>query len=308
MTDVSDMLSRLPDTAGRGLAGLQADADLKRRIRVKASEGRTTRVSWRYAAVAAAAVLVMTLLIPSLNAFSPPGSLPSITSQPAGDLSSGLDEGHLGGMISVGKGSNLSAAGSLWADGDGATFPLIGIKGRFYRLLTSPDSVDTSLLGQSLGKTNEYSLEPSLSQNNVLVSNLVTTGHDVYGIRGMDGTLVAAEVDGTMRLFQRVSFNGTAIQGRERLEDTLQLRGHVSGISLDDAGQVTDPDTIGRLLGLLFDHATYENGGTLTSARKLLFALDNGLTVQMLVKNDRLAGCGVWSCPEFLEEMEAVAK
>ena len=33
--------------------------------------------------------------------------------------------------------------------------------------------------------------------------------------------------------------------------------------------------------------------------------LKNGVTVQLAVKNDKLAACGTWSCPEFFEEFEA---
>ena len=28
---------------------------------------------------------------------------------------------------------------------------------------------------------------------------------------------------------------------------------------------------------------------------------DNGLTVQMAVKDDKLSACGTWSCPEFID-------
>ena len=54
-----------------------------------------------------------------------------------------------------------------------------------------------------------------------MVSNVVARGETVYAISGMSGALVAAQVDGSTRVFQRVSYAGTAIIGSETLADTL---------------------------------------------------------------------------------------
>ena len=35
---------------------------------------------------------------------------------------------------------------------------------------------------------------------------------------------------------------------------------------------------------------------------------DNGLVYQFTVKNDKIASCGTWSCPEFFEAFEAACE
>ena len=131
----------------------------------------------------------------------------------------------------------------------------------------------------------------------------------VYALRGVsDSTLVAAEVDGHMRLFQRVSFNGNALRGSERLADALAVSGKVVSLELSGVGTVTNPSDCDALISLLLNSASYASSGSLSSNQALLIELDNGLMLQMAVKGDRLAGCGVWSCPEFFEEFETLCK
>ena len=50
--------------------------------------------------------------------------------------------------------------------------------------------------------------------------------------------------------------------------------------------------------------AAYESSGSVSSRQSLILELENGLVVQLAVKNDSVAACGVWSCPEFFEEFE----
>ena len=121
----------------------------------------------------------------------------------------------------------------------------------------------------------------------------------------MGGTLVAAEVNGSMRLFQRVSFNGNALRGSETLDDTLQISGHIASMELSDVGVITDADTCEQLISTLLDCATYESSATVSGRQSLLICLDNGLTVQMAVRDDSLSACGTWSCPEFFEDFQA---
>ena len=121
----------------------------------------------------------------------------------------------------------------------------------------------------------------------------------------MGGTLVAAEVDGSYRVFQRVSFNGSALRGSEDLADTLQLGGHIISMELSDVGTVTDKDVCESLFATLIDCASYESSGNVSGKQSLHIELDNGLTVQLTIKNDKLSACGTWSCPEFFEEFEA---
>ena len=187
-------------------------------------------------------------------------------------------------------------------------FPLIGVNGSYYRMMTSPRSVSSSLLGASLGTIAEYTTEPSLSGTNVMLSNKAAVGTEVYGISGMSSTFVAAEVDGQMRLFQRVSFNGNALKGSETLADVMQLSGHVASIELSGVGTITDTSVCADLISLLLNDATYESSGSLSAKQSLLIELDNGLVYQFTVKNDKIASCGTWSCPEFFEAFEAACE
>ena len=62
------------------------------------------------------------------------------------------------------------------------------------------------------------------------------------------------------------------------------------------------------LISLLLNDATYESSGSLSAKQSLLIELDNGLVYQFTVKNDKIASCGTWSCPEFFEAFEAACE
>lgn len=59
---------------------------------------------------------------------------------------------------------------------------------------------------------------------------------------------------------------------------------------------------------MLMEYASYESSGMVSGKQNLLIELDNGLTVQLAVREDRLSACGTWSCPEFLEAFEQAAQ
>lgn len=190
---------------------------------------------------------------------------------------------------------------TIWEASADGSFPMIGINGRYYRMLQSPASVSKQLLGASLGEIAEFTTEPALTGSNVMMSNVTASGTAVYPVSGMGETLVASEVNGTMRVFQRVSFNGSALVGKEKLKDTLQIAGHITMMELSDVGVITDSRTAEKLFGVLTGNATYESSGSVSGTQSLLIELDNGLTIQLMVKKDKLGACGVWSCPEFFE-------
>ena len=175
-------------------------------------------------------------------------------------------------------------------------------------MLSSPDSVDARLLGESLGTVSEFTTEPSLSGTDVILSNAATLGAEIFAVDGMGGTLIATEVNGVTRLFQRVSFNGSALQGSESLADTLQLAGHIISMELSDVGVIEDSSACEKLFATLLDNASYDSSGSVSARQSLLIGLDNGLTVQLAVRNDKLAACGTWSCPEFFEAFENAAE
>ncbi|MBE5804416.1 MAG: hypothetical protein E7316_07885 [Clostridiales bacterium] len=302
-------LEQLPEITEKALGGLTAGQHLKLRIEKAAMkpQPQRRRVSAWVPALSCALVLTIALGIgiPALNA-PPPENL--ITTQAAGQSGVNNEIALLDlNRNNVNIRQRIADAGenSLWASGDSGNFPLIGVNGKYYRMLTVPQSVSGSLLGKSLGSVAEFTTEPALSGTDVILSNAASYGSTVYAINGMGGTLVAAEVNGTTRVFQRVSFNGSAIRGSEDLSDTLQIAGHIVSMELTGTGSVTDSAACEALFATLADCASYESSGSLSGKQTLLITLDNGLAVQLNVKNDKLSACGTWSCPEFFEEFEA---
>lgn len=303
-------LKQLPETVDRTLAALTADEALKRRIERAAMNPERESVRrpvYRTLVPALSLALVLIIgaaaAIPALRGAGQHGRI--ITSQAAGsptDMEEHRDNELGQGRVTVAA-TDVPEYRSLW-EGTTGSFPLIGVNGSYYRMMTDPASVDAKLLGESLGRVSEFTTEPSLSGTDVILSNAATLGTNVYAIDRMGGTLVAAEVKGVMRLFQRVSFNGNALQGSESLADTLQLAGHIVSMELSDVGVVTDASACERLFQILLDDASYDSSGSVSARQSLLIYLDNGLTVQLAVRNDKLAACGTWSCPEFFEEFE----
>ena len=303
------MLRQLPETVENGLGGLTAGPHLKARIQLAATEPKKAP-KWfslaRFAPIACGAAALA--LCVALGVGTLPGQPdPLIDSGVMGDptaapraITADLNQSS----VFISPSNHNPSYRSNWAPATGGSFPLVGVNGRYYRLVTTPRNVPADLIGNSLGSVAEFTMEPSLSGTNTVISNAVAFGKNVYEIRGMGGTLVTAEVDGQMRLFQRVSFNGNALRGREKLEDTLEISGQVIGMELTGVGTITDPAVCQMLLNTLFDCASYESSGSVSSKQSLLLELNNGLVLQMAVKHDSLAACGVWSCPEFFEAFE----
>lgn len=302
-------LEQLPEIADKALGGLTAGQHLKLRIEKAAVNPapQPRRPSAWVPALSCALVLAIALGV-GIPALQPQADNSLISTQAAGQSGIGNERGLLdleNNDVNIRASNEAPRYHSIWASGDNGNFPLIGIEGKYYRMLTSPKSVSRSALGSSLGTVAEFTTEPSLSGTDVLLSNKVSQGSEVYAVSGMGGTLVAAEVDGSYRVFQRVSFNGSALRGSEDLADTLQLGGHIISMALSDVGTVTDKDVCESLFATLIDCASYESSGTVSGKQSLHIELDNGLTVQLTIKNDKLSACGTWSCPEFFEEFEA---
>lgn len=303
-------LQQLPELADQSLAGIEATEALKRRIlnaaeRPDAVPSRRPARAWVPALALSLALVVGVAVVPALHRDQPD---PVIVSQPAGsdaphaDLRAGSDLAS--GSVTIVNTGAAPVYRSIWEAGENGNFPLIGVRGAYYRMLTTPADVDASLLGESLGTVAEFTTEPSLSGKEVILSNTAACGAEVYAVDGMGGTLIAAEVDGATRLFQRVSFNGNALQGRETLADTLQIAGHIVAMELSDVGVVTDSAVCETLFAALIDNASYDASGAITARQSLLIELDDGLTLQLAVRNDKLSACGTWSCPEFFEAFE----
>lgn len=305
MKNVEERLRALPEIAES--TGLQADERLKRRILRAAGEEKRPVFSALTLRRAAAALCALVLVVgaaffalPSLRGNGPRETeTPLIESHPAGSATTGekraLDVPP--GSITIRSSSNPSYR-SIWAPMNGGNFPLIGVKGRYYRLLTNPTAISGELLGEKLGAVDAFTSEPALADRNSICSNVVAAGEAVYAVAGMNGALVAANVNGQTRVFQRVSFGDNALLGGEKLADTLKASSAVA-LELSGVGTVNDPAAAQRLVNILTSSASFLRSGSSETNQSLLIQLSSGIVVQMAVNGERLMACGTWACPEF---------
>lgn len=308
MKSVEDRLHTLPDIAEK--SGLTADEQLKRKILRAAREKETPRRAFAprlAAALCAVAVLIGAgaFALPSLRGNGPVATqTPLIESHPAGSLSVGdkLALDVPAGSITIRSSKNPSYR-SIWAPMNGGNFPLIGVNGRYYRLLTNPTDLSGSLLGQSLGTVDTFTSEPALAGRNGICSNVVAAGETVYAVSGMNGAMAAANVNGQTRVFQRVSFGDNALVGGESLADTLKASNPVA-LELSGVGTVNDAATAQKLVSILTKSASFLRAGGSETNQSLLIQLQNGIVLQMAVNGQRLIACGTWACPEFFEAFQ----
>ena len=305
MKSVEERLHTLPDIAEN--SGLNADEQLKRKILRAAREKETPRRAFapRLAAALCALIVLVGAALPALRGNGPVATqTPLIESHPAGSLSVGektaLDVPA--GSITIRSSKNPSYR-SIWAPMSGGNFPLIGVNGRYYRMLTNPTSVSGSLLGQSLGTVDTFTSEPALAGRNGVCSNMVAQGETVYAVSGMNGAMAAANVNGQMRVFQRVSFGDNALVGGESLADTLKASNPVA-LELSGVGTVNDASAAQRLVSILVKNASFLRAGGSETNQSLLIQLQNGIVLQMAVNGERLIACGTWACPEFFEAFQ----
>ena len=301
-------LEQLPEIANKGLGGLEATPGLKYRImqeaaaqKKPAAKRKATMLRAACAAVACAVVLAV-----ALPGILNPADAPLINSMPMGNATDApallSDNGISGGNLKSGS-QNAPAYQSIWAEGNGA-FPLVCVNGQYYRMLNTPSSVSSRVLGGSVGTISQYTTEPALAGSSGLLSNVCSAGTTVYQVSGMGGTLIAADVNGKTRAFQRVGFNGSALLGSERFSDTLQISGHVTMLELSGVGSISDKSVCNQLVATLLNSSSYESSGSVKPSQTLIITLDNGLMLQLDVKNDKFSACGTWSCPEFFDDYQ----
>ena len=228
--------------------------------------------------------------------------------------------------IAAGDGSDAAAAGTLVADlggnamvrraeADGESLfaagegdiPLVTVNGAVYQMLATPKDVGGALLGGQVGTVQHHDAQPSLAASDALsagLSNVAAEGTAIYAISGLaETTAVAAEVDGSMRVFQRVSYAGRG-PGGLGLEDTFSVRGQVKRLEISGVGTLTG-DAANAAIDVLLDHAVLKSADATARRQTLTVTLDSGLRLQLGVSGDTLCGCGGWSCPEFFEAFEA---
>ncbi len=322
-------LEKLPQITDEMLGGLEASqalkADILRDAKLAAQGADTRRnTPWQkkpaqtrrrniLRAVSAMACLAL-LLTGALAAF--PGLLGKTQPETLIDTQTAGDPAPLTGGQSVAldmpRGSIvISQRGSpsyrgVWEAADGANFPLIGVDGRWYRMMSNPTSLGSDLTGDSLGAVSAFTSEPALASGGI-VSNVVPQGETVYAVRGMEGAAVAASVNGSLRVFQRVSFGASALKNKEKLADTLGASPAVA-MELTGVGTVTDPEKAQELFRILLGKARLERASASETKQTLLIAFQNGLALQMNVRDESLMACGTWVCPEFFEAFEAAVE
>ena len=307
-------LEKLPDIAQRQLGGLEANTTLLCKIRLEAAERKEkpgVTCVWKPALALCCALVLCLGAVMTLNTDGGPvaadvsESNVMMASRAAGDETEeaaptaqpAVKADVPRGSITMSAGAKHSI-GSLFAQPAGSSFPLVTLKGATYRMLESPDAISSAMLGAELGAVTEFNLEPALGTSGV-VSNVVSTGESIYAVGDMNGALVAARVDGAIRVFQRVSYAGTAVIGAETLRDTLCAPADVKWIEAEGFGRA-EGEKAQQLMETLLEYATYQSTAFSGSA-SMQIGLANGLILQLMTGEDSISACGTWSCPDFFE-------
>lgn len=304
-------LDRLGPITDEMLAGLHADQQMKMRIReaaaARSGKQRKTMPRALAPALCCAALAFLCVGVLNLRGIEPVPQAAKISTIAAGDpvaQSRGIQMADLGDGASVG--AAIPKYASLFADGS-SDIPLVAVDGAVYRMLTAPKTLSSSLCGAEVGRVSQMTEQPSLASSEAMnagLSNVAGEGTAIYSVKGLSSdTAVAAEVDGQVRMFQRVSYAGKG-PGKQALEDTLDVRGKVRKLELSGVGTL-EGDSANLVIAVLLDHAALKSADASAKKQSLTMTLENGLKLQLGVSGDTLTGCGGWSCPEFFEAFEA---
>ena len=300
-------LNNLKEVADRNLGGLKADTRLLHQILNAKTQKTKKRINWRPIAVVSSAAVVLlvaaSIALPQLMRYD--GDINVVTKSAGGELEDGIVEFSANvpaGSVNINESTkNIPGYHTLFAAGQSANFPLVKIGNATYRMLTDAVTVSSGLLGSQLGSVTDYTSEPAVSTGSI-VSNTVAAGQAVYAVQGMESAMIAAEVNGALRAFQRVSYSGAAIIGAETLKDVLTGDISVVSMELSGVGRISDNATVQELMDVLYSYANYEGAAVRTSYNQsLLLTLANGLSVQLNIGNESVSACGTWSCPEFFD-------
>ena len=304
-----DKLDHLAPIADEMLAGLQADETMRLRIvRAARESARPGKKNIRRfaPAMAFAAAAIVCVSVASLRVG---GETPAVTPVTIGEIAAGEPTAYSTTMLAdLGDGANVrmarSGGGSLFAQG-GAEIPIVTLDGGVYRMLAAPQDIGSQLLTKK-GAVSVVAEQPSLASAADMkagLSNVAAQGAAIYEVKGLRAsTAVAAEVDGSVRLFQRVSYAGRG-PGKASLEDTFGVRKAVRSVALDGVGELSGSEAK-EVIAVLLDHATLKSADAGSARQYLTVTLDSGLRLQLGVSGDTLMGCGAWSCPEFFEAFE----
>ena len=313
-------LDQLGPIADEMLGGLHADEAMRLKIKRAATTGKQTRRApvKRYVPAiccAALAIACVGVIGPRLNQDTKENPV-MLASEPAAvsidTIAAGEGAAFDGGELVADLGDNakvrasVPSARTIFAKGDN-DIPLVTVGSAIYQMLETPRDVGNSLLGDSLGDVRLFDEQPSLASPKEMaegLSNVAQQGAVIYSIKGLPKTTaVAAEVEGNMRLFQRVSYAGRGPAG-DSLEETFGVRGKVKSAELSGVGELTG-EKANEVIAVLLDNAALKSTDATARRQTLTVTLENGLKLQLGVSGDTLCGCGGWSYPEFFEAFEA---
>lgn len=288
----------LSDVADEMLSGVHVSPALRHRVLVAAERHPSARkrevskqpgFAWSRVTPVVSMAAVATLMI-GLGLHYAPRKLPTVSN------GSGIYTAAAGTTAPASLGS-----GTLFA-GEGANPPLIGFNGRFYRMLNSPLRVSNALVGDFIADLLTFTNEPSSVSAVGVSSNILPVGTKIYQVKDISvKTALIAEVDGALRVFQRVGYAGSAMFGEEMFVDTLSVVDQVSSIELSGVGTITDPAVANDLFNMLLEFAVYTGSELPDSGQYLTIRLTNGLAFQCYVQDDLIGACGAWACPEFFD-------
>lgn len=310
-------LDQLGPIADEMLGGLHADEAMRLKIKRAAQEGKVRRKA--PAARVAPAVCCAALALCCVGVWSStrhvtdePGMVNEPMAVSINTIAAGEGTAFDGATLVADLNDNVMmrkatpGGDSLFAK-DGGDVPLVTVGSAVYQMLKTPQDIGSSLLSGEVGSVQLFDEQPSLAspkEMNAGLSNVVQQGTVVYGIKGLEQTTaVAAEVEGSTRVFQRVSYAGRGPAG-DSLEATFSVRGQVreaelSGVGTLEGGKANDVITI------LLDQAVLKSADATSGRQTLTVTLESGLRLQLGVSGDTVYGCGSWSCPEFFEAFEA---
>ena len=309
-----EKLNHLASITDEMLAGLQTDETMRLRIvRAAREQAKPRRRNMkRYApafAFAAAAIVCVGVASVRLGEINP-----GVTPMTIGEIAAG--EAVQGGtmmLADLGDGASVRMArsiggGSLFAE-SGAEIPVVTVKGNVYRMLSTPQDIGRSML-QEMGSIQITTEQPSLASDADAekgLSNVAQENAAIYSVKGVStSTAIAAEVNGSVRLFQRVSYAGRGPAG-DSLRDTFSVSGKIKTVELDGVGTL-EGGAADDVIDVLLSCATLKSADAGSARQYLTVTLDNGLRLQLGVSGDTLSGCGSWSCPEFFEAFEQAMK
>ena len=311
------LLDQLGPVTDEMLGGLHADEAMRLKIVRAAAEGRTPKRKpvMRFAPAVCCAALALCCVgvwAKTRHVTDTPGMIAEPMTVSIESIAAGDGAAFDGATLVADLGDNAMmrkaapGADTLFAEGSGDA-PLVAHGNAVYQMLKTPKDIGSSLLGESLGDVALFDEQPSLASPKEMsagLSNIAPQGTVIYSLKGLSKkTAVAAEVDGGMRVFQRVSYAGRGPAG-DSLEETFSVRGKVKAMELSGVGELSG-DKANEVIAVLLDQAVLKSADLSARRQTLTVTLDSGLKLQLGVSGDTISGCGGWSCPEFFEAFEA---